>query len=188
MPIINVTPPAEYPIELADARVQCQIDADITDENDLIDSYIAAATNFCEQYTGRPLITQEKQYIGGFCHNIELTPNLLSVESITYIDVNGDEQTLTTSSYYIDTASVIGRIIPLEPWPQVQANHPQPITISFTCGYGDAADVPESIKQCIRLLVGHFYRNREPIVVGVSAESLDFSVDALLNQYRLVRI
>jgi len=188
MPIINVTPPAEHPIDLDDARVQCQIDADITDEDDLIDSYIAAATSFCESYTGRPLITQEKKFIGGFCPQIELTPNLLSVESITYTDVDGDEQTLPTSSYYIDTASVVGRVIPLDAWPQVQANHPQPVTVNFTCGYGDADAVPDNIKQCMRLLVGHFYRNREPIIVGASATTLDFSVDALLNPSRVFRI
>ncbi|WP_067986224.1 head-tail connector protein [Neptuniibacter pectenicola] len=188
MPIIDVTPPAEQPITLEEARIQCQIDSDITDEDDLIESYIAAATNFCESYTGRPLITQEKQYVGAFCRDIELTPNLLSVESITYIDSDGNLQTLAPSSYYIDTASVVGRVIPLEPWPKPQDNHPQPVTVNFTCGYADAAAVPESIKQCMRLLVGHFYRNREPIVIAASATTLDFSVDSLLNPHRVFRI
>lgn len=188
MPIIKATPPAEQPITLAEARVQCQIDADITDEDDLIDSYIEAATTFCEGFTGRPLITQEKLYIGGFDSCIELMPNLLSVESVTYVDTDGAVQTLVPSKYYIDTASVVGRVIPLASWPAVQSTHPQPVTVAFTCGYGDAAAVPANIKLCIKMLVGHFYRNREPVVIGVSANTLDFSVDALLNPCRVFRI
>lgn len=188
MPIIKATPPAEQPITLAEAKLQCQVDADITDEDALIDTYIESATGFCEEYTGRPLITQEKQYIGGFGTRIELTPNLLSVESVTYVDTDGATQTLDPAVYYIDTSSVVGRVIPLETWPAVKSTHPQPVTVNFTCGYGDAADVPESIKQCIRLLVGHWYRNREPVVIGVSASTLDFSVDSLLNPHRVFRI
>lgn len=201
MPIINVTPPAEEPITLADAKIQCQIDADIVDEDSVIDSYISAATGFCENYTGRPLITQEKQYLGTFCpppprsrqyHHrlpvIELTPNLLSVESVVYIDADGDTQTLDPEAYYVDTASVVGRVIPLEAWPSVKHPHPQPVTINFTCGYGEASDVPSSIKQCMRLLVGHWYRNREATITGVSSAPLDFAVDALLNQHRVFRI
>ncbi|WP_299195748.1 head-tail connector protein [uncultured Amphritea sp.] len=188
MPIIQATPPAEEPITLEDARVQCQIDADITDEDALIDQFIAAAASFCETFTGRPLITQEKQYIGGFGKLIELTPNLLSVESVTYIDVDGATQTLDPVTYYIDTASVVGRIVPLESWPSVKSGHPQPVTVNFTCGYGAAADVPDSIKQCMRMLVAHWYRNREAVIVGVSAGPIDFAVDALLNPHRVMRI
>jgi len=190
MPIINVTPPAEEPITLADAKIQCQIDADIVDEDTMIDSYISAATGFCENYTGRPLITQEKQYLGMFCPSaaIELTPNLLSVESVVYIDADGATQTLDPEAYYVDTASIVGRVIPLEPWPSVKQPHPQPATVNFTCGYGDASDVPSSIKQCMRLLVGHWYRNREATITGVSSAPLDFAVDELLNQHLVFRI
>lgn len=188
MPIIQTTDPVEQPIALADARLQCQVDSDITDEDTLIDSYIEAATSFCEEFTSRPLITQEKQYIGGLNKCIELTPNLLSVESVIYIDVDGSPQTLDPAKYHIDTASIVGQIVPLEAWPAVKANHPQPITVNFTCGYGDAAAVPDGIKQCMRMLIGHWYRNREAVVVGVSAGSLDYAVDALLNPYRIARI
>lgn len=188
MPIIIATPPAEESITLVEAKLQCQIDADIVDEDSVIDSYIGAATSTCEEFTGRPLITQEKQYIGGFSKCIELTPNLLSVESVEYIDIDGNPQTLAPAKYYIDTASVIGRIVPLEAWPSVQSAHPQPVTASFTCGYGTADDVPDSIKQCMRMLVGHWYRNREAVIVGVSAAPIDFAVDALLNPHRVVRI
>lgn len=188
MPFINTTPPVEQPVSLELARMQCQIDADITDEDALIDGMIKAAVDYCEKATGRALITQEKQYIGCFSSVIELMPNLLSVESIKYIDTNGTEQTLSADQYYNDIASVIGKVIKIGTYPSTQATHPQPVTISFTCGYGDADAVPDSIKQCILMLVGHWYRNRESVSVGTINSEMEFAATALLNNYRLVRI
>lgn len=188
MPIIKVTPPAESPVDLATAKTQCQIDADIVDEDSLIEGMIKAATEYCEKSTGLPLITQEKQYIGCFSSVIELTPNLLSVESIKYVDTEGVEQTLSADQYYNDIASVVGKVIKIGTYPSTQATHPQPVTISFTCGYGDADAVPDSIKQCILMLVGHWYRNRESVSVGTINSEMEFTTTALLNNYRLVRI
>lgn len=188
MPIINITPPAEPPVSLELARQQCQIDADITDEDVLIDGMIKAAVDYCERQLGLTLITQEKQYIGCFSSVIELTPNLLSVESIKYVDTEGVEQTLSADQYYNDIASVVGKVIKIGTYPSTQATHPQPVTINFTCGYGDADAVPDSIKQCILMLVGHWYRNRESVSVGTINSEMEFTTTALLNNYRLVRI
>ncbi|WP_432473331.1 head-tail connector protein [Amphritea sp. HPY] len=186
MPIVTVTSPVEDPITLPDARVQCQMDVDLIDENPLIESLIKAAVDFCEKHTNRPLITQEKQYIGTFSSLVELVPNLLSVETISYIDDAGNPKTLDPSTYHVDIASIVGQVIPLEPWPGVKSNHPQPVTVSFTCGYGDAESVPESIKQCIRLLVGHWFRNRE--AVGQSSSEIDLSVHSLLQPYKVEQV
>ncbi|MCP4597790.1 head-tail connector protein [Neptuniibacter sp.] len=185
MPIIQATPPAEEPITLAEARLQCRVDDDITEEDSLIESMIKAATEYCEQYTGRPLITQEKQYVGPFSSKLELTPNLLSVESVEYLDLSSDQQALDAADYFVDVASPVGKISPYEWWPSTKVNHPQPVTVSFTCGYGDAADVPEAIKQCIRMLVGHWFENRESVSMGQVTSEMEFSVSSLLNPYRI---
>jgi len=186
MAFVLVTPAAELPIALEDARIQCQIDDDITDEDALIDSFIGAATDYCERYIGRPLITQEQQYLGFFSPNIELKPNLISVEAVQYYSESGDIKDLAFAEYYTDTASPIGRLCLLDRAPKVRLNHPQPVTINFICGYGSAADVPEGIKQCIRLLVGHWMRNRE--LGGAISGELSETAQALLNPYRLVTL
>jgi uncharacterized phiE125 gp8 family phage protein len=186
MPIIKINPAAERPVSLASARLQCQIDTDITDEDDLLEGYIQAATDYCERYTGRPLITQEWIYIGGFSRMTSLKPNLLSVESIEYIDQDGQKQTLSPDDYYVNIYENVGEVQLLVSAPSVDAQHPQPVTINFTSGYGDADDVPTSIKQCILLLVAHWFRNRE--LSGAISKDIAETVASLLTQYRLVMI
>lgn len=186
MPIIKLTPPITQPITLVEARMQCQIDSDITDEDTLIESLLGAATDFCERYTGKPAISQTKQYVGPLCEKTELSPNLLSVETVSYIDSFGVQQDLDTTQFYVDTASIVGQVYLLVPLVSVSTTHPQPASISFTCGYGSADDVPDSFKQCIRLLVGHWFRNRE--TVGGVTGSIAEPVASLLNQHRLVKM
>jgi len=185
MPIISVNPASEEPITLAEAKIQCQVDADLTDEDAFIEELILSAVDFCEQYTGRRLITQEQKYIGRFLPRIELAPNLLSVEAIKYMDSQGVLQQLANDKFYVMTA-IVGEVQACINWPTVLTNHPQPVEISFTCGYGAAEDVPDSIKQCIRLLVGHWFRNRE--MGGAVTGSILDSASSLLNTFRVVNI
>jgi uncharacterized phiE125 gp8 family phage protein len=57
---IRVSPPAALPLALAELRAQCRLtDDDGTDENALLMSYLRAATEYVEQYTGLALITQD---------------------------------------------------------------------------------------------------------------------------------
>lgn len=186
MPITLITPPAEEPVTLAEAKIQCQVDADLTHEDALITGLIAAAREFVESFTGRPLITQTQQYIGLFSSPVELTPNLKSVAWVKYKDVGGVEQTVPNTDYYASTATIVGLIHPFKAWPGVQANHPQPVTIQFTAGYGGAADVPESIKTVIKILIDHWYNDRASI--GKVNTDLQFTVESLLQQHRVVRI
>lgn len=180
MPIVYVKPAEEMPIALSEARIQCMLDADLKDEDSLIQSLIASAVDVCQRYTGRPLMSQEMCYVGNFDACVELSPNLLSVESISYIDQNGDDQSLDTSQYYVDVSSIVGNVSPIGAWPAVKSDHPQPVVITFLAGY---KEVPDSIKQCIRLLVGHWFRNRD--AMGSISDGLKYSVDSLLSCHRV---
>lgn len=183
MAIVTIEKPVSMPVGLADARIQCMLDADLTDEDVFIESLIASAVDFCERYTNRPLIPQKKRFIGRFSSCVQLMPNLISVEEVKYFDKSLVEHVLSADNYYVDTTSIVGNVSPLKSWPTVANNHPQPVSINFTCGYGGADKVPESIKQCILLLVGHWFRNREAVTVGVTSSQLGFSVDSLLEHH-----
>lgn len=43
--------------------------------------------------------------------------------------------------------------------------------------------LPAPIKQAILLLIGNYYSNREPIVIGVSVNKLPLSYEYLLSPY-----
>lgn len=59
-------------------------------------------------------------------------------------------------------------------------------TAGFTVDEGDEDvwDAPEDIQLAVKLLVGHFYLNRETVVIGVSANEVPFGVDALIRDHR----
>ena len=55
-------------------------------------------------------------------------------------------------------------------------------------GYGTAADVPETFRQAIRLLVAHWYENRAAAAAPDSAAELPYAVTALIAPQRVLRL
>lgn len=115
-------------------------------------------------------------------------PPLVSVDSVTYVTVSGDSttMTLTTTTVYTDTASEPGRFAPAynTTWPNTQARE-NAVTIQFTAGYGNAGkDVPDMLRQAVLMLVGHWYEQRETVVIGGTPQNVPFAFDALCQSYR----
>ena len=69
-------------------------------------------------------------------------------------------------------------------WPRENLYPTNPVNIRFTAGFGGAADVPGPVVAAMKLLVGHWYENRENSLVGVSVNELPMGVTALLANYR----
>jgi uncharacterized phiE125 gp8 family phage protein len=116
------------------------------------------------------------------------------IVSLKYYDSAGVERTWDPVNYIIDTDSEPARITPGwgQFWPPWQLRE-NAVTITFKAGYGEkvgdddptdeasVAAVPQTIKQAILLLVGHWYENREAVVIGPAPTSIPMAVDALLG-------
>lgn len=155
--------PASEPVTLAEAKAHCRVDTDT--ENTLITALITAARETAEAETGRQLISATWTLkLDEFPEDdgcIELRhPPLSSVTSIVYLDADGASQTLSASAYQVDTAGTFGRIVlaPGETWPTTEADRINAVTITFVAGY---TTVPETLKLAIKLMVGHWFENRE---------------------------
>jgi uncharacterized phiE125 gp8 family phage protein len=62
------------------------------------------------------------------------------------------------------------------------------IELDVTVGYGDAAtDVPEPLRQAVRLLVAHWYENRGLAAIG-TVTVLPTTVAALIAPYRMLSL
>jgi len=48
--------------------------------------------------------------------------------------------------------------------------------------------VPEKVKSAIKLLVGHWYKNREAVVTGTVPRPLEMAVQSLLSQNRVIPV
>lgn len=186
MAIKVTTQPATEPVTLVEAKSHLRVDG--SDDDVLIADLISAAREYVEQVTSRHLITQSLTYYGeSFNADIELKAGLQSVTSINYTDTDGNNQLLDTSLYSVDTASFVGAVYPSygNSWPSARYEK-NAVQIEFIAGYGSADDVPVPIKQAMLLLIGHFYQNRESVMVGVSVTETPMAVDMLLNPYRVV--
>ena len=183
--------PSGAPITLAEAKAHCRVDH--TDDDALIGSMIDAAAQHLDGrhgYLGRCLMTQSWEYrVHCFpqCGVIELPfPPLQSVASVKYLDEAGIEQTLIANTdYVVDTATYNGQIRRAYNvvWPFARLED-YAVRIIFSAGFGDAAAVPQPIKNAMLMMIGHLYEHRETVTDGNLVE-VPLAARWLLGPYRI---
>lgn len=133
--------PAAYPITLAQAKKQAELDDGDTRHDDFMKTLIRTATGDVEQFLHRRLITQTWNYYLNrwpWHDSFELPfGSLQSVTSTIYKDEDGDETTFSSDDYIVDTESEPGRIVLgfNKSWPTDTLFPSNPIKVEFTCGY-----------------------------------------------------
>lgn len=162
MGLTLITPPADEPVSLADAKAHLRVED--TGDDALITALIVAARREAEHRTGRALVTQTwKLTLDAFPDGkIELPrPPLASVSSIAYTDADGAPQTVDAGDYQVVIDELIGYVQPAygKAWPSAR-QVPGTIAVTFVAGYGAAAAVPQTVKQWMLLQVGAMYENR----------------------------
>lgn len=179
-----VTPAAIAPVSLEECLSDLRIDN--SDEDDLIEAYIRAATEFCSEVVGRKLINEVWKYSIRFVGDgkIELPFQPVSeLIEVQYFDNDNASQTIPLNNFYVynyDTVSTIEPVLNYT-WP-LSYNRRDAINITFKTGYGDNPEsVPETIRRAIRLMVVHMYEIRSPIMVGPNVIEVPMSVQALLS-------
>lgn len=201
-----ITPPSQEPVTLDEVKLAIRMESDITADDLRIESLITAARELCEAYTRRSFCQQTwKLTLDGFPPYLESCslwqiidrqilqipkPPTLSVTSISYIDVNGDEVTLDPALYRLTIDSLPARLEPgfALSWPETRAQIAV-VSITFVAGYAPsetspvdyAANVPASIKNAIKFTVNEWFWN-----CGAMAQaSLPAAAQALLGPYRV---
>jgi hypothetical protein len=266
----DTSAPLQEPLTLDEAKLQCRIDPGFNDDDDYVTSLMIGARQHVEKLMRRAIFPRGMQLFmdhfpfpiydgtinindrhclyGYFWHALAIRlprPRCLSVQSITYIDLNGVTQTLPTTQYFVDINSEPARIVPQpgQYWPYTQSWLPNSVCVSFTAGshvltmaeavqvpaaapyalpltqlakfvgmislvdgsgnpvtvtggvtpavgaqYAGqtltasyyVANCPETIKQAMKLLISHWYNNREAAQVQPPKE-IDLGVAALLG-------
>lgn len=184
----------DEPLSLNDAKDHLRVSS--TDEDVLVESQIRAAREWVENRTRRALPTQTFQLTADAfprARYIELPRSPLVAAttsyspSVTYLPSTGGTATLSSTAYIVDAESEPGRIVlkDAQSWPSVTLQAANGVRVSFKAGYGASSDVPQGLKQAMQLLVGHYYENREGVVVGSISTNVDMTVNSLVAGFRV---
>jgi uncharacterized phiE125 gp8 family phage protein len=186
--IQRTSAPATAPVSLSEAKLHLRVDG--TDEDTLITALIEAAVSHLDAtgVLGRAMITQSwAQWVSQAPGWVRLQVGpFQSLTSVEYYDSDNALQTATLSDFEtrLDGDFVIVKPKSGYTWPAAYTRQ-DAIKITYVAGYGDAAtDVPQSIRQAILLLVGHWYENREAVTDG-SPKELPMAVNALIGVERV---
>lgn len=189
MSAILLTPPVVEPLSVDDAKIYLRVDTPAND--DLIAALIAGARIHLESQTRRAFISQTWRHrfdawpVDG---EIALRPApLQAVTAVRVADGQGGVQSLDLQSFIVDGPAGFLNFMPgsLAAPGQIAGG----IEIDVTAGYGDgAADIPEPLRQAIRMLVAHWYDNRGLAAVGQTVAILPQNVAALIAPFRLVSL
>jgi uncharacterized phiE125 gp8 family phage protein len=180
-----ITAPAIEPVTLAEAKVQCRVDTDLTAEDDLLSALISTAREMAEHEIGRALINQTwERVLDAFpAAEIELgMPPVSSIVSVTYIDAAGDSQTLASAAYTLEPDLLPGWLLPAEgyEWPDT-LDTANAVRVRFVAGYGDSApNVPAAVKSWILLTVADLYPNGDKMTPDQRA-----AIARLLDRFRV---
>jgi uncharacterized phiE125 gp8 family phage protein len=189
MSSLLLTAPAVEPLSLAEAKAFLRVET--SDDDGVITPLIAAARIHTEAQTRRALITQNWR-LSFDCWpeegRLTVVPAPLQALAASRVyDTSNVAHAVDTAAFVLDKGA---SALIFAPWAlpapgRVAAG----IELDVTVGYGDAAtDVPEPLRQTIRLLVAHWYENRGLVTNGVDYPTLPHGVAALIAPYRMLSL
>lgn len=203
--------PSVEPVKLETAKRNCDLDDSYRDDD--LKLWITEAREQVEHAARTALITQTHvmqfhDFVGDMKHQdltgaskesyveadydgevsseyIELLAvnPVQSVSSITYLDTNGDSQTLSTDVYGVDVARKPARIYLKsgQSWPDVY-DQQNAVTVTYVAGYGDDPDdVPAAARALIMMLVRHRFDTPDLIAAG-RYQPTPFGYDTMISR------
>ena len=188
MSSILLTAPAVEPVTLDEARAFLRVEHN--DDDEVIAALSASSRVHVEAQTRRALITQSWRVSADAWPadgRLPVRPApLQTLDAARVYDVDGVAHEVDTQAFVADLAN---STLIFAPWAvPAPGRFAAGIELDVTVGYGDAAiDVPEALRQAIRLLTAHWYENRGLAAVG-TVTVLPSTVAALIAPYRVLSL
>jgi len=171
---VVITAPAKEPVNLAQAKRQCNVANEIVafdrffEGDSVAEGAITAARELVEHDTRRSLIDQtledtHEDWPGEDYIRLHRTP-ADSIVSLKYLDTGGVQTTWAASNYELDTGR--GRIYPAYTvtWPAIRQRH-NAIVVRYVAGYGtNETDVPQVARQAMLLLIDEMFNKRSTVI------------------------
>jgi uncharacterized phiE125 gp8 family phage protein len=187
--VLTLSQESDPLVSVADIKPHCRIDH--SDDDAYLTSLIAAAQAVIDGpygMVGKAIATQQwtltqSLLTGKTRLPIPVLP-FRDVVSLKYYDANNVQQTIDLSADFVVFGNEdFGYIEPLVSWPAMY-DRPDAIELVFHAGFGDVADCPQNLIHAVKMLVAHWYENRET-VVDYSVNNLPMAVQELVNIHRI---
>lgn len=206
--LIRTAAPDRAVISLTEFKDFARITGD--DDDEIISSFINAAIDEVESILGACLVTQEwrmtldnfpcthknmwwdgvkqmaiSELNGGYAP-IDLGKwPVVSVDEIVLTDINGDETTVNSGVYLVDTVSKPGRVALKsgQVWPVTALQEMNGISIEFTAGFGAPEFVPNDLKTAVKMIAAHMYDNRGCVDCASACGAM-----SIIERYKVARI
>lgn len=186
-----ITPPSAEPVALAEMKAFLRVEHN--DDDAVIAALTTGARTLVEARTRRALMTQGWRLTrdvwpaGGA---LPLLPApVAALLAVRVYRVDGGADLIDTGLFALDAAAAPAVLT------FVRGALPPPgrprggIELDIEAGYGDdPEDVPEPLRQAIRLLTAHWYENRALVAASGEVASVPASVATLLAPYRVVSL
>ena len=173
-------------LSLADAKKFIRLDHATSDEDPVITAYINAAVQYCENYCSKLFVNRQVSYslknYDDFYFDLNLVVPI--ADGVKFRATNGANHTIVMTAnddFVVDFQPAMIRFI--NP-PAIGENDLNPVQVLVTAGMPPTSNVI----QAVRMLVGHYYEQRNAVVVGSVVSTVPMGVDALLNTDRNIRI
>jgi uncharacterized phiE125 gp8 family phage protein len=187
----KISEPAVEPLDVEFVKLQRKAGSS-TAQDLLYDLWIAAARNHFESMTGWQCIdcVWEDRFDAFPVQNqIQLSrPPLREVDSVTYLDADGVEQTFDSDSYRVITSTQglgsIALVSSSGSWPTITES-PKGVKVRYTAGFGAAPGaVPELVRYALLMLIGHFDKFREEMHEATNTlHRLEFGAQFIIQDY-----
>lgn len=183
--ITKATEPTQKALDLQFVKDYLRVDNN--DEDVLINSLITAAKNKIEHMTGRVLISTTFDIWFPCFYDVMVLPKnpITAISYVKYYDAANTLQTLS-SSYYDYNLD--------DSFPEIKAayNYTYPntydrakaVNVRFVAGWTQAT-IPEDLRIAMLLIVGHYFENRQNVVVGRQVNELPQAAESLANSYKI---
>ncbi|MEX5600706.1 hypothetical protein [Pseudophaeobacter sp. C1-32P7] len=173
------TPPAAPPVTLEEVKAHAVVEFDDDDVilTGLRDAAVAHLDGF-RGILGRGIVSQVWEQAQACWRRAFVLPVPdVSAVTISYADTAGTSQVVDAAHVKILPVSVGTRIVLSDAFdlPALEDGNPAPITVEFTCGFGDAANVPADLKVAIAAYAACWNEARGEMPIGIAP---------VINKYR----
>ncbi len=191
--------PAAEPLTVAEAKDHLRIPVDVTDFDSQAAALIEASRYYLEENHSVKLVKQDVELIlQCFPREDRIRIPVWPVQAINYITWRAADNTAGSMDPAIDydvriyrkPAEVVLRFAKI--WPPIVLATADPVAIGLTVGFlsGSSPELlpmPGTVKQAMKLLIDHWYRNGSDVTIGslMVSKKLERGVDALMKNVRL---